>query len=176
MVAKLMHVRAVAEDHLVTMCSDKEEFMPSLYRCPMHPVHAAFRHLHPCELAILNALLPPATWMTENRPSLRLCLSAVGQMASPMQSVWVGSCIMQQLHSILDLAPVDPVDNLAKLKKALFACAQDMFPNVPVIPTELGWTTLTYADGTTVRVQVNASTTAIELFQAEFALTKEAPG
>ena len=146
-----------------------------LVQVPQASGHAAFRHLHPCELAILNAMPPPEAWKSSDGLNLRLCLSAIGQMASPMQSIWVGSCIMQQLRLLLDLDPINPVEVLTCFTGTLLACARDMFPNVPTAPSGLEWTTLTYSDGTTVRIQVAAETTAIELFQAEFALTNEAP-
>ena len=123
-----------------------------------------FRHLHPCELAILNAMPPPPAWMFGDIPNLRLCLGAIGQLASPLQSAWVGACVM----------PVDPAEVLHNFKSTLFSCARDLFPNVPAAPP-VAWTVLTYPDGTSTRVQVHPDTTAIELFQAEFAMTKEPP-
>lgn len=81
---------------------------------------------------------------------------------------------MQHVRKCLDFDPINPVEIL-NFKGMLFACAKDLFPNVPVAPSTLEWTVLTYPDGTSNRVQVQSSTTAIELFQAEFALTNEAP-
>lgn len=49
-----------------------------------------------------------------------------------------------------------------------------MFPSVASTPAPAEWTLLTYPDGTTVRVQVQADTTVIELFQAELALSQDA--
>ena len=45
---------------------------------------APYRHVHPTELALLNGFVPPDSWMSPDRPDLRLCLCAVGQMASPL--------------------------------------------------------------------------------------------
>ena len=134
-----------------------------------------YRHLHPIELALLNAMPPPPALLTGGVTNLRLCLGAIGQLASPLQSVWIGACVMQQLRQLMDFEPINPCEILGNFKTLLFNCARDVFPNVPVVPSGLGWTVLVYSDGTSTRVQVHEETTAIELFQAEFALTKEAP-
>ena len=134
-----------------------------------------YRHLHPIELALLNAMPPPPALLTCEVPNLRLCLGAIGQLASPLQSVWIGACVMQQLRKLLDFDPINPCEILGNFKTVLFNCAKDVFPNLPAVPSELGWAVLVYPDGTSTRVQVHAETTAIELFQAEFALTKEPP-
>ena len=134
-----------------------------------------FRHLHPCELAILNAMPPPQAWMTEEISNLRLCLGAIGQLASPLQSVWVGACVMQQVRQRLDFGPINPIEIFNNFKGVLMSCARELFPNVPAAPSALEWTVLVYPDGTSNRIQVHPDTTVIELFQAEFALTNEAP-
>ena len=145
-----------------------------LLQIPVTTGAAVYRHLHPCELALLNGMPPPQTWMRSDRPSLRLCLGAIGQLASPLQSVWVGSCVMQQLRAILDLPPVDPIEVFGEFKMRLLNCSRDMFPSLVTPQVHVDWTQLTYPDGTTVRVQVQAETTVIELFQAELALSQEA--
>ena len=165
-------------------CGCRRAFSESLLRqrrvyAQLIQLHSAagtigYRHLHPIELALLNAMLPPAAWMSHDRPSLRLCLSAIGQLASPMQSVWIGSCVMQQLCTVLELPPVSPFEKLCTLKSQLFGFARDLFPSLAKDPTPVAWTTLTYPDGTQVRVQVQPETTVIELFQAELALSQDA--
>ena len=133
-----------------------------------------YRHLHPVELSLLNAMIPPESWMSRDRPCLRLCLSAIGQLASPMQSVWVGSCLMQQLYNVLELESVAPYERLCTFKGQLRAFAKDLFPDVTPGPKPAVWTTLVYPDNTKVQVQVQPDTTVIELFQAEMALQSEA--
>ena len=54
------------------------------------------RHLHPQEVALLNGLPPEFITPTEAFP-LRLELSAVGQMGSPLQSCWVLANILFQM-------------------------------------------------------------------------------
>ena len=56
------------------------------------------RHPHPQEVAILNGLDP--RYVSEDPCfSLRFELGAVGQLASPIQSSWVMSNVLQQIHS-----------------------------------------------------------------------------
>ena len=132
-----------------------------------------YRHLHPIELSLLNAMIPPESWMSRDRPCLRLCLSAIGQLASPLQSVWVGSCLMQQLCQVLEVPAVAPIESLYTFKSQLRAFAKDLFPDVASGPSPAVWTTLVYPDNTKVHVQVQPETTVIELFQAEMALSRE---
>ena len=57
------------------------------------------RHLHPQEVAILNALIP--SYVTPSGDfHLRLELSAVGQMASPIQSLWVLAQVHTHAHQV----------------------------------------------------------------------------
>ena len=81
---------------------------------------------------------------------------------------------MQQLCTVLELPPVSPFEKLCTLKSQLFGFARDLFPSLAKDPTPVAWTTLTYPDGTQVRVQVQPETTVIELFQAELALSQDA--
>ncbi len=46
-------------------------------------------------MAILNGLPIDIEWS----PVLRLNLCAVGQLASPLQAIWVGAHVMQQIHA-----------------------------------------------------------------------------
>ena len=51
------------------------------------------RHVHPAELAILNGEFADHPW----GPNLRTALCGLGQMASPLQSNWIGSHVFQTL-------------------------------------------------------------------------------
>ena len=135
-----------------------------------------FRHLHPCELALLNGMPPPMEWLNQNRPPLKLGLCAIGQLASPLQSVWIGSCLMKHLHHLWDLPDIYPSEVLQGFRSRLFQIAKEMFPNVQAALATPAWTCLKYADGTQVHVQVLPNTTLVELFQAELALTPDAEG
>eukprot|EP00438_Fugacium_kawagutii_P013014 Skav219674 [mRNA] locus=scaffold3149:156736:166299:+ [translate_table: standard] len=53
------------------------------------------RHVHPDELALLNGLLAGQPW---GQP-LKLVLCAIGQLASPMQALWVGTHVIKLLAS-----------------------------------------------------------------------------
>ena len=73
------------------------------------------RHPHPREVAILNGLDPR---YVSNDPSftLRFEPGAVGQLASPIQSSWVMSNVLQQVHSHTGIGTaVIPKQVLAKL-------------------------------------------------------------
>ena len=59
--------------------------------------HYRARHMHPAEFAILCGL-PPSYLAIRQNSDLRLDLAAVGQCASPLQSLWVFSNVIFQLH------------------------------------------------------------------------------
>ena len=73
-----------------------------------HTLYPSCRHVHPDELALLNGMLPGYEW--EN-PKMALC--ALGQLASPLQSVWLGAHIMQHVHKVFgscdDITTRNPV-------------------------------------------------------------------
>ena len=56
-------------------------------------VYVRHRYIHPDELALLNGMLPGLPWGCHTR----MTLCALGQLASPIQSTWVGSLVLQQL-------------------------------------------------------------------------------
>ena len=144
-----------------------------LFPVPVDAGPGLYRHLHPSELAILNGMIPPDAWTSLEPKDLRLCLCAVGQLASPLQSVWVGACLVQQMQAFLDLPQIDPLEVLSKYRSSLFACAMHMFPSVaPALP-DAGMVKLVYPDGTMTQVQVTTATTLIELFQAELNLNED---
>lgn len=57
-------------------------------------IYQNMRHVHPDELALLNGMFPGLSW--NEKPRLTLC--ALGQLASPLQSCWVGAHIMLHLQ------------------------------------------------------------------------------
>ena len=136
-----------------------------------------YRHLHPVELAILNGLVPPEVWTSPQRPDLRLCLCGVGQLASPLQALWIGACVRRQLlvRFGLPVDPSSPVDLLQKLKLELYDAAKLYLHGTPTIaPTvedpDTHEVLLLYHDDTQVRVQVSADATVSQLRQADDAL------
>ncbi len=52
------------------------------------------RHVHPTELAILNGMFGDYNW----GPNLKLALAGLGQLASPLQAVWIGSLLAQHCY------------------------------------------------------------------------------
>ena len=75
------------------------------------------RHVHPAELAILNGMFCDYEW----GPNLKLALSGLGQLASPLQAVWVGSLLMQHCvtENILQGESVDPKEVLLGVMEEL---------------------------------------------------------
>lgn len=151
------------QDHVIQQRGIYAQLLP----VPVESGSCLYRHLHPMELAILNGLLPPSSWDPADAQNLRLKLCAIGQLASPIQSVWVGSCIVQQLQAYFDLPQDDPADCLRRYKSLLHAKAQQLFPSVASPVVVPGVTRLVYPDGTSTQVQVTSGTTLVELFQAD---------
>lgn len=75
------------------------------------------RYMHPCELALLNGIFPDLPW-GEN---MKLALAGLGQLASPIQSCWIGSHVYQHLHGkgIIQTNNGSPAENLSALMQAL---------------------------------------------------------
>ena len=86
---------------------------------------SACRHVHPCELALLNGLSPAKAFGNQ----LKLALCAIGQLASPIQSAWLGSFILKHLHENLwiqnevvppKVALLQVLENLLKDRDMIF--------------------------------------------------------
>eukprot|EP00435_Cladocopium_sp_Y103_P025300 s3651_g6.t1 len=86
-------------------------------------VYQAYRHIHPAELALLNGMLPSMPW--GNNPKMALC--ALGQIASPIQSTWVGSMLMRTLQQVAGEPPLDPHDNLLSWMSKLLCSRDEVF-------------------------------------------------
>ena len=78
------------------------------------------RHIHPDEVAILH-LVPTVHIQGEHR-SLRLDLTALGQMASPAQSIWHLAQVVQALDKVFG---VQSIQNMAE--QALVGLATEVF-------------------------------------------------
>eukprot|EP00438_Fugacium_kawagutii_P008769 Skav211393 [mRNA] locus=scaffold1467:27738:37043:- [translate_table: standard] len=89
-------------------------------------VYQQHRHVHPDELALINGMLPGI----DCQGNLRLGLCGLGQMASPLQAVWVGSHAMQSL-SRAGLLPLDldttPETALAKYMGKVLDSRDEVF-------------------------------------------------
>ena len=75
------------------------------------------RHMHPAEVALLCGAFPNIDW----KEQLRLGLAATGQMASPLQSCWVGSHVLQALAGLIQSECVAPDLKLHSLQKHILA-------------------------------------------------------
>ena len=75
------------------------------------------RYIHPCELALLNGMFPDMHW----GDNLKLALAGLGQLASPLQSCWIGSHVIQHLHEkgFLDQKLGSPQEILSSLMAEL---------------------------------------------------------
>eukprot|EP00438_Fugacium_kawagutii_P021051 Skav222607 [mRNA] locus=scaffold5038:168782:173185:- [translate_table: standard] len=82
------------------------------------------RFIHPWELAFANGLKPNKEWM----PNLRLSLSGIGQMASPLQSGWIASLHRWANHDHTESLLNTPEQSLWNQLDALFAERNQMFP------------------------------------------------
>ena len=58
-----------------------------------------FRHIHPQEVALLTGLDPQYLRTAPSLPNLRLDLAGVGQLASPIQSIWILGQVLKHAHS-----------------------------------------------------------------------------
>ena len=68
-----------------------------------------YRHVHPCEVSALNGFDP----LIDLGDNVRLALSALGQMASPLQSIWIFSQVAEHLEGLrYDGRPLQPIFNL----------------------------------------------------------------
>ena len=85
-----------------------------------------FRHPHPLEVGLLNGV-PELVWPS----NLRLVLAGLGQMCSPLHTVWIGSQIQAHVDRVFTGASVvDPQALLDQLKGQVM----DLASHVPVAP------------------------------------------
>eukprot|EP00438_Fugacium_kawagutii_P017128 Skav204444 [mRNA] locus=scaffold1093:336223:338625:+ [translate_table: standard] len=89
------------------------------------------RHVHPSEVAILHGVNPNQQW----KPSLRLSLAGLGQMASPIQSNWVISQTLFQVEKKFDLPTKLPEVRLGDHIKIVMNGFQQVQPALAVHPT-----------------------------------------
>ena len=111
-----------------------------------------YRHMHAVEVAIHNGVPPLQQWCRDAR--LNLC--AVGQLASPMHSVWLATSIMAHMQKLFTHeVPTDPLQALSDLKTLVQQQSREFFP---VIPRSVGLVSSpaeTEATVTTCQVQIS---------------------
>ena len=96
---------------------------PGLSKCGQQ-VYPNFRHIHPDELALLNGMMPGLDWGTS--PKMALC--ALGKLASPLQSIWIGSFILKHVQEMDGIAnPVHPKRCLYKYMLTLLDARDKVF-------------------------------------------------
>ena len=123
-----------------------------------------WRHLHPAEVAMLNGLPPLQGWSTNQR--LNLC--GIGQIASPLQAVWIGANILRQIQLTLGIAqPICPNQVLQQLQTLVRQQSQTLYPSLPkplpALTCQVSWISST----SPVVIHVSESTTVGSLRLAE---------
>eukprot|EP00435_Cladocopium_sp_Y103_P008923 s91_g2.t1 len=97
--------------------------LPGESKCGTN-VYPNFRHITPDELALFNGMFPGCQWGS----SPRMALCALGQLASPLQAVWIGACAMQHVFSVFDLGETTkPEFALQKLMGNLLQARDECF-------------------------------------------------
>ena len=86
--------------------------------------YPCYRHVHPAELALMNGMLPNMPWGDEHK----LSLCALGQLASPIQSTWVGSLLMRHIQTLQGIEEtIDPHTNLLSWMERVLDSRDDFF-------------------------------------------------
>ena len=101
------------------------------------------RHLHPQECGALCGLDPCLKWGSHNR----LALAAVGQLASPLQSLWIFSHIIKQFQVLqYQVAEASPLKMMMAYRSWLLArCVKQwgvtdgLFPPTETLEMSLRW-------------------------------------
>lgn len=87
----------------------------------------AWKHLHVAEVALLNAVPLDLQWGKDQR--LNLC--AIGQMAAPMQSMWIGTSLARHLQQLFTHdSPIEHMQVLNALKREMFGFAKELYPAI----------------------------------------------
>ena len=94
--------------------------------------HLHARHPHPVEVGLLNGV-PAHEWPS----NLRLILAGLGQMCSPLHTVWIGSHLQLHFDQVFNgSSQVDPQYQLDCLRALVLEHAA-MVDFEPVVPAEL---------------------------------------
>ena len=123
-----------------------------------------WRHLHPKEVALLNGLPIDIAWS----PNMRLNLCAVGQLASPLQAIWVGAHIIQQIQQRLDMPSVEPTTCLVDFKRLLYQQSRELYPPMQVASSPPSMVKIVYGqEDTVVNLSVGVNSTVAHFLAAE---------
>lgn len=94
-----------------------------------------FRHLSPVEMGIMNGMLKDNGWLDEQR----LLTAGIGQLASPLQSVWVFSQLRNHLSDmgLGGCKPLPAREALAKVMHAVMKQRDEWFPQQPTCAMQM---------------------------------------
>ena len=99
--------------------------LPGVLQHPNGETLPRVRHVHPWELSLLTGLPPEWPWAKD----LKEALVGIGQLASPLQSSWVASQVIQMLRKqgLLRITDPSPTEALGNLVHTLFRCRDHVF-------------------------------------------------
>ena len=154
-------------DHLILQRGIFGQVLP----VPVTQGSPRYRHFHPAELSLLNAL-PPLPGLLHAPGDLRLGLCAVGQLASPLQALWIGSNVACQLQHVMGMPTIDPTNAMQGFKGVLLNKAKELFLDVaPSVPVG-SMVQVVFPDDTRFALHVPATATLRDLRSAELALNQ----
>ena len=132
---------------------------------------STWRHLHPCEVAILTGAPPLLNWSKNQR--LNLC--AVGQQASPLQAVWVAAHALSHVQKQFGQKfVVNPFDCLQGLKHVVFSQTLQLYPPIKRQVQETLTVPIHFDDMTTATPLVcHPGTTVGEILSAEMSFRND---
>ena len=87
------------------------------------------RHMHAKEVALANGLIP--SYVPQGEGNQRLLLSAVGQLASPLQSLWVYSNLMDNCGKHLHVETESPLIIMERYVQTLFVERDELLGITP---------------------------------------------
>lgn len=138
-----------------------------LLQMPSKDEEPQWRHLHAQEVALLNGVPPLQDWL----PNPRLNLCAVGQIASPLQAVWIGSHVLEMLQHQFGMTPqVNPLQCLHDLKSLVIQQSQILFPRplpVSIKPQDKSVVKVYWNGCDPFVLHVHPMTTVQQLLEAE---------
>ena len=134
------------------------------------------RHMHPAEVALMCGAFPNLNWHEQ----FRLGLAATGQMASPLQSCWVGSHVLETLAKMIQEECVSPEIKLRALQKHILSVRDTIWTpkNPPIVAVPIDGqsneTQVAYvqdvANNTSTPIVFREGTMVANLCQAENAI------
>ena len=81
---------------------------------------STFRHPHPQEVALLNGCSPSLV-KSSKKNTVRLDLSGIGQLASPLQAAWICANVLEcAFKQGLVQTPIKPIDKIKQICRELF--------------------------------------------------------